>query len=141
MYFWLKVLHITAMCVWFAGLFFLPRLFVARHRNEADADAAYFNPIANMLFFRVMTPAGLITIVLGMILMIYARPGGWLIMKMLVVSAAVYMHLYFGVLLYELGRGNKRHGAMFYRLIGWLPMVLVIAIAALTAAKPVGVFP
>jgi putative membrane protein len=140
MYFWLKVLHIGAMCVWFAGLFFLPRLLVARHRIESDADAAYFNPVANTLFFRVMTPAALLTTLVGMGLMAWAEPGAWLVLKLMVVTLAVFMHLYFGVLLYELGRGNDRHGAMFYRLVGWLPLLLVTGIAALTAAKPDGTF-
>ena len=57
MYFWLKVVHILAMTVWFSGLFFLPRLFVARHRREIDADRTYWNPVTNTLFFRLMTPA------------------------------------------------------------------------------------
>ena len=75
MYFWLKVLHILAMTVWFTGLFFLPRLFVARHRREIDSDPEYWNPVTNTLFFRIMTPAALVTITLGGILI--AGSVGW----------------------------------------------------------------
>src|SRR5690606_41636067 len=58
-YFWLKILHVSAMVLWFAGLFFLPRLFVARHRGQRDGAAAYFNVAANTVFFRLATPAAL----------------------------------------------------------------------------------
>lgn len=136
MYFWLKVLHIAAMAVWFTGLFFLPRLFVAHQREEIDADRAYFNPAANLLFFRLMTPAALITTVLGMILMAWNPDGAWLVMKLAVVTIAVLMHLYLGVILYQLGQGKSRHGPWFYRTLGWVPFVLILAIAGLTGAKP-----
>ena len=136
MYFWLKVLHITAMAVWFTGLFFLPRLFVARHRGEIDDDRRYFNPAANTLFFRLMTPAAVITTVLGMVLMAWGPDGAWLVMKLVLVAVAVLMHLYLGVVLHQLGQGTARHGPWFYRTIGWLPLILLLAIAALTGAKP-----
>lgn len=136
MYFWLKVLHISAMVVWFTGLFFLPRLFLAHHRGGIDADRHYFNPAANTLFFRLMTPAAIATTVLGMVLMAWGPAGAWLVVKLVVVAMAVLMHLYLGVLLYQLGQGNVRHGPWFYRSIGWLPLVLLLAIAALTGAKP-----
>ena len=136
MYFWLKVIHIGAMAVWFTGLFFLPRLFVAHHRDEIDADRAYLNPAANLLFFRIATPAALVTTIAGMILMAWNPDGAWLVMKLAVVAIAVFIHLYLGMSLYQLGQGNDRHGPWFYRTLGWLPLALILAIAALTGAKP-----
>ncbi|MBB3342357.1 CopD family protein [Luteimonas sp. RC10] len=136
MYFWLKVLHILAMTVWFSGLFFLPRLFVARHRREIDAEPAFWNPVTNTLFFRVMTPAALVTIVAGGVLIAFGPSGAWLVLKLVVVAAAVLLHLYFGLLLYELGQDRDHHGPTFYRAIGWVPLVLLLSIAALTGAKP-----
>lgn len=136
MYFWLKVLHILAMTVWFSGLFFLPRLFVARHRREIDAEPAFWNPVTNTLFFRVMTPAALVTIVAGGVLIAFGPNGAWLVLKLVVVAAAVLLHLYFGLLLYELGQDRDHHGPAFYRVIGWVPLVLLLSIAALTGAKP-----
>ncbi|VXB40165.1 conserved membrane hypothetical protein [Luteimonas sp. 9C] len=136
MYFWLKVLHILAMTVWFTGLFFLPRLFVARHRREIDADPAYWNPVTNTLFFRIMTPAALVTITLGGILIAWNPSGAWLVLKLVVVAFAVLLHLYMGLLLYELGHDRCRHGPTFFRVIGWIPLVLLLLIAGLTGAKP-----
>lgn len=136
MYFWLKVLHILAMTVWFTGLFFLPRLFVARHRREMDADPEFWNPVTNTLFFRIMTPAALVTITAGGILIAWNPSGAWLVLKLVVVALAVLLHLYYGLLLYELGHDRCTHGATFFRVIGWVPLVLLLAIAALTGAKP-----
>lgn len=136
MYFWLKVLHILAMTVWFTGLFFLPRLFVARHRREIDSDPEYWNPVTNTLFFRIMTPAALVTITLGGILIAWNPSGAWLVLKLVVVAGAVLLHLYMGLLLYELGHGRCRHGPTFFRIIGWVPLVLLLLIAGLTGAKP-----
>lgn len=135
-YFWLKLLHIGAVMVWFCGLFFLPRLFVARHRGGRDADPAYFNPVANLLFFRLATPAGIIAIALGMVLIAFIPFGAWLAAKLVVVMVAVLLHLYFGLHLYQLGQGHDRHSAGFYRVVGWVPLLLLLALAALTGAKP-----
>ncbi|KLI98759.1 hypothetical protein WQ56_14525 [Luteimonas sp. FCS-9] len=124
------------MTVWFSGLFFLPRLFVARQRREIDADPGFWNPVTNTLFFRIMTPAALVTIVAGGVLIAFGPTGAWLVLKLVVVAAAVLLHLYFGLLLYELGQDRDHHGPTFYRAIGWVPLLLLLLIAALTGAKP-----
>lgn len=136
MHFWLKFFHIVAMTVWFAGLFFLPRLFVAHRRGEPDADPDYFLPVAKTLFFRVMSPAAVLTIALGLVLIAWAQPGAWLVMKLAVVAMAVLLHLYLGVVLYDMGRDRDRHGPMFHRVLGMVPLVLLLALAALTGGKP-----
>lgn len=139
MYFWLKILHVSAMVLWFTGLFFLPRLFAARHRRGRSADVAYFNPVANTLFFRMATPAALVAVASGMALIAYGPAGAWLVVKLLLVAGAVMLHLYLGVVLYNLGQGKDRHGPGVYRLLGWAPLAIVLAIAALTGAKPLTV--
>ena len=136
MYFWLKILHVSAMVLWFAGLSFLPRLFVARHRGGRDADPAYFNATANTLYFRMATPAALVAVATGMALIAYGPDGAWLVMKLVVVACAVLLHLYMGLVLYELGQGRDRHGPLAYRVLGAAPLALLLAIAALTGAKP-----
>ena len=136
MYFWLKVVHISAMAFWFTGLFFLPRLFEAHHRGEIDDERRYFNHAANALFYGLMTPAAIITTVLGMVLMAWGPVGAWLVVKLVLVALAVLLHLYLGVVLQQLGQGTARHGPWFFRTLGWLPLVLLLVIAALTAAKP-----
>ncbi len=138
MYFWLKFLHIAMVGTWFLGLFFLPRLFMAYRRGEADADRAYHNRLTNLVFFYVSTPAAILAIVLGMALMLYIPPAGWLVLKLVVVAIAVLLHVYCGLLLYQMSKGGERHGPVFFGVMGWVPLVLLLAIAGLTAAKPAG---
>ena len=141
MYLWLKTLHIAAMAIWFTGLFFLPRLFVARQRKEPDGENGRFFPTANAIYFRVMTPAGVVTIALGMILVAYGPHGAWLAMKLAVVALAVLIHLYFGVVLHALVQDRSRHSVAFFRAVGWLPLVLLLVLAGITARKPATVDP
>jgi putative membrane protein len=137
MLFWLKVAHITSMSIWFTGVFLLTRLFVARRRGERDARPDFFNPVANRLFFRIATPAGVLTIGLGMALIPWVEPGAWLIAKLALVALVVLVHLWLGAHLHALGKGKpRRGGAVLPALLGWTPLVLLLAIAALTGAKP-----
>ncbi len=137
MYVWLKIFHISAMAIWFAGLCFLPHLLVARHRGSADADPDFFNPVTNTLYFRVMTPAGVLTVFFGMLLLWSVPVGAWLVLKVTLIMVVVFIHLYLGVLIYEMGEGRDRHDAAFYRVLGWVPILVAMVLLALTAAKPV----
>ena len=136
MYFWLKFFHIAAMAVWFTGLFFLPRLFIAHVRDGDAADHGRLNSIGKTLYFGIMTPAGVITVVLGIILIAYGFQGAWLPAKLALVALAVLLHVYFGQLLTDLSHDHSRHGAGLYRLLNWCPLLLLLGIAALAAAKP-----
>ena len=136
MQFWLKVAHIASMSVWFTGLFLLVRLFAARRRGERDGRPDFFNPVANRLFFRIATPAGVLTIALGMALIPWVAPGAWLIAKLGLVALVVLVHLGLGAHLHALGKGKRRRGGVLPALLGWAPLVLLLAIAALTGAKP-----
>lgn len=137
LHFWMKVLHITAMTVWFAGLFFLPRLFIAKAQDRPhDADVKHFNEMGKTLYFRIMTPAGLLTIGLGLALTGFGFEGVWLPAKLVLVSVLVMIHLYYGQLLLDLARARPRRSVPLLRVLNWVPFAVMLAIAALTAAKP-----
>lgn len=136
MLFWLKVAHIASMSIWFSGLILLLRLFAARRRGERDARPDFFNPVANRLFFRIATPAGVLTIALGMSLIPWVEPGAWLIGKLVLVALVVLVHLWMGAHLHALGKGQERCPGLLPRLLGWSPLLLLLGIAALTGAKP-----
>lgn len=136
MYLWLKIFHIAAMSVWFTGLFLLPRLLVARSAGQGDGDAEFFGPMARTLYFGILTPAGVATVAIGIGLIGYGPYGGWLAIKLAVVAIAVLIHLYLGVLVQESLQQRSRHGVGFLRLLGWTPLLLLAAIAAITAGKP-----
>lgn len=138
MIFWLKFFHIAAMAVWFTGLFLLPRVFIAS-TNDAT-DRAQLRGIGRTLYFGLMTPAAAVTIVLGIILLAYGFEGPWLPAKLVLVALAVLLHVYFGQLLAALARADMPHTPALYRVLHWCPLLLVLGIAALAAAKP-GVLP
>jgi putative membrane protein len=137
MLFWLKVAHIASMAVWFTGLFLMARLFAARRLGQRDGRDAFFNPVANRLFFRIATPAGVLTIGFGMVLIPWAEPGGWLVAKLCLVTLVVLLHLWLGAHLHALGHGRRVRGvALLTGVLAWAPLVLLLGIAALTGAKP-----
>lgn len=148
----MKIVHIAAMSVWFAGLVLLPRLLRGRassgvatqsgHWVEADpAGPAAERRIARLLYFGVMSPAGVLTIAMGLALLPFAQPGAWLVLKLTVVALAVMVHLYLGMGVQRLGQGRPPGVAWLHRLAGWSPLLLLLALAALTAGKPVTVPP
>jgi putative membrane protein len=141
MYFWLKLGHIAAMAVWFTGLFFLPRVFIARLQEAESASHEQLHVLGKTLYFGIMTPAGIATIVLGTMLLAYGFSGGWLPAKLSLVALGVLLHLYMGQLLFDLSHDHSRHGGMFYRALNWAPLLLLLGIAALAAAKPGAVPP
>lgn len=130
MYFWLKFFHIAAVAVWFAGLFFLPRVFIGGTRGSA--------PLGRTLYAGVMTPAAAIAVMLGLVLLLaYGFDGAWLPAKLVLVTGLVLVHTYLGFVLHRAEIGEQRHGPFTFRVLTWLPLVLFLGIAALTAAKPV----
>lgn len=136
MYFWWKFLHIAAMATWFTGLFLLPRLFIAGVQDEDGAGSARLNAIGKTLYFGVMTPGAIFTVVLGIVLLGYGFDGAWLPAKLALVTLAVLLHVYFGQLLLDLSAGRARHSPFFYGVLNWIPLFLLLGISALVAAKP-----
>lgn len=134
MIFWLKFFHIAAMAVWFTGLFLLPRLFIASCKDHPDHGQ--LKSMGQTLYFNLMTPAAAITVLLGTVLIFYGFDGPWLPAKLVLVALAVLLHVYYGQLLIHLSRGAVPHAPAFYRALNWSPLLLVLAIAALAAAKP-----
>lgn len=137
MYLALKILHIGAMAIWFCGLFFLPALMIARLRRKGGDTR--FDAIGRTLYFGIATPAGVITVAAGTVLMAYGPFGGWLVMKLVLVCIAVLFHLYLGVLMHEYAHGRPRHGIALFRTLACVPLLVVLGIAALTGAKPASV--
>ena len=135
-----KTLHIVFMVSWFAGLFYLPRLFVY-HAMAAPDDRAGIERLKTMerkLYYGIMTPAGVLTIVFGLWLWLgYGFSGGWLHAKLALVLVLVALHLYLGGLMRAFAQDRNRHGHVFYRWINEVPALpLLVAIVWLVVAKP-----
>lgn len=135
-----KTLHIVFMVSWFAGLFYLPRLFVYHTLIPAGDHLGddRFKTMERKLYYGIMTPAALLTIAFGLWLMWgYRIDGGWLHAKLVLVALLVVLHVYLGVLVAAFARGRNRHGHVFYRWLNELPALpLLVAIVWLVVAKP-----
>ncbi len=135
---WLKAFHVIAMVTWFAGLFYLPRLFVY-HADATDAPSLERFEIMERRLFALMTIGGAATIVLG-VLMIVAAPAyldmGWLHVKLSLVALLIAYHVYCRRLMRDFVRRRNTRSAKWYRAFNEIPSLLLIAIVVLAVVKP-----
>jgi len=133
-----KTLHIVFMVTWFAGLFYLPRLFVY-HCLATDAiGIERFKVMERKLFWGITTPSAVLTIVFGLWLWLgYGIGGGWLHAKLALVAVLVAHHFWLGKLMRDFAADRNVHGDKFYRWINEIPAAPALAaIVYLVVAKP-----
>ncbi|HEX7465676.1 MAG TPA: protoporphyrinogen oxidase HemJ [Usitatibacter sp.] len=134
---WLKALHIIFVVAWFAGLFYLPRLFVYHALSSDAASNERFKVMERKLYRGIMTPCMALTLVLGTWLWLgYGFTGGWLRAKLVLVVLLVGYHLWLGRLAMDFAADANRRSHVFYRWINELPLVLLAAIVILVVVKP-----
>jgi len=134
---WLKAFHVVFVVTWFAGLFYLPRLFVY-HVMTADADGRARFEVMERRLFAIMTIGALGTLTFG-IALIAAAPVylafGWLRAKLALVAALIGYHLWCYRLIGQLASGSGR-SQRWYRFFNEVPGLLLIAIVILAVVKP-----
>jgi len=135
-----KTAHVVFMVTWFAGLFYLPRLFVY-HAMAAPDDRVgieRFKVMERKLYFGIMTPGAVLTIVFGLWLWLgFGVTGGWLHAKVALVVVLIALHVYLGALLRAFAADRNRHGHVYYRWLNEIPALpLLIAVVYLVIAKP-----
>jgi putative membrane protein len=135
---WLKSLHIVFMVTWFAGLFYLPRLFVYHALANDAIGIERFKVMERKLYYGIMTPSAVLTIVSGVWLWLgYGITGGWLYAKLALVAILVAHHLWLGKLMRDFRADRNRHGDVFYRWINEIPALpVLVAIVLLVVFKP-----
>ena len=134
---WIKSFHIIFMVTWFAGLFYLPRLFVYHAMSEDAPSRERFKLMERKLFYGIMTPGAVLTITFGLWLWVgYGFYGGWLHAKIALVAGLVAYHAYCGKLMVDFKHDRNRHGHVFYRWLNEIPVVLLIAIILLVELQP-----
>jgi len=135
-----KSLHIIFMVTWYAGLFYLPRLFVYHALAPADDRVGIerFKTMERKLYVGIMAPGAVLTIVFGLWLWFgFGVTGGWMHAKAALVAVLVLLHAYLGVLLRDFARDRNRHGHVFYRWLNEIPALpLLVVIVWLVVAKP-----
>lgn len=136
---WLKTLHIVFMVTWFAGLFYLPRLFVYHAMSEDKISQERFKIMERKLFWGIMTPGAVLTLVFGLWLWGRWRVGfgmGWMHAKLTLVFLLVLYHLWLGKLMLDFKHDRNGRSHVFYRWINELPVVVLIGTVTLVIFKP-----
>ncbi len=134
---WIKSLHVIFMVTWFAGLFYLPRLFVYHAMSTDQPSIDRFKIMERKLFYGIMTPGGVLTIVFGMWLWLgYGFSGAWLHAKLTLVLVLVAYHIYCGKLLSDFKHDRNTRSHIFYRWFNEFPVLLMVAIIILVIVKP-----
>lgn len=135
---YLKVIHIVFMVAWFAGLFYLPRLYVY-HAQATDAiGIERFKIMERKLFFGIMTPSAVLTIIFGLWIWLgYGVSGNWMHVKVLLVLILVAHHVYLGKLMLDFKHDRNKHSHVFYRWLNEIPALpVLVGIVWLVIVKP-----
>jgi putative membrane protein len=135
---WIKAWHVIFMVTWFAGLFYLPRLFVY-HASTTDAAGAERFRLMEVRLFAIMTIGSVLTAVFGAWLLI-RNPGlldtGWLRAKLVLVVLLIGYHAWTWRLMRDFAAGRNARSARWYRWFNELPSLLLIGIVLLAVARP-----
>jgi putative membrane protein len=133
---WIKAFHIISMVTWFAGLFYLPRLFVYHSAAEDKISIDRFLIMERKLYFYIMTPGAVLTLGFGIWLLGSVDSGLWLSVKLGLVILLILFHMYCGKLLIDIKNDPKSHSQKFYRWLNEIPTVILIAVVILVVLKP-----
>jgi protoporphyrinogen IX oxidase len=135
---WLKAFHIVFVVTWFAGLFYLPRLFVY-HAAATDAVSLERFVVMERRLYGIMTLGATLAVIFG-VSMIVVAPSylhfGWLHAKLTLVAALIGYHAWCRVLMRSLQEGRNTHSQRWYRMFNEAPALLLIAIVVLVVVKP-----
>lgn len=141
---WVKALHVAAMVAWFAGIFYLPRLFVYHAMCEADDVRGHerFCVMERKLLRGIMTPSAVVTIALGIWLIVgyggldYLRTQAWLHAKLGLVGLLVGYHAACYRWLAAFRERRNTHSHRYFRVVNEIPVLLLLGIAVLVIVKP-----
>ena len=137
---WVKALHLIFMVAWFAGLFYLPRLFV-NHALAEDEAVRERLAIMETKLYRFITPWMVLTIIFGVWMLIdyawlaYAHML-WLHIKLALVAILVVYHFYCGKIIKDLANHSNHRGHVWFRWFNEFPVLILTAVIILTVVKP-----
>jgi len=134
---WVKSLHIVFMVTWFAGLFYLPRLFVYHAQSTDQASIERFKVMERKLYYGIMAPGAVLTIAFGLWLWLgYGITGGWMHAKLALVAVLVAYHLWCGKLLADFKHDRNARGHVWFRWFNEFPVLILFAAVILVVVKP-----
>jgi len=139
---WVKALHIVFMVTWFAGLFYLPRLFVYHALAEDRPSLERFKLMERKLFWGIMTPGAVLTIVFGVWLWLgwfrgeVGETPRWFLAKVALVALLVGYHQWCWRLLRDFAAERNRRSHVWFRWFNEVPTVVLFATVILVVLKP-----
>ncbi len=137
---WIKAFHIIFMVAWFAGIFYLPRLFVNHAMAEEEEVKARLALMEGKLY-RFITPWMLLTIVFGLWLLFdYAWAAfshmWWLHLKLALVALLIGYHFYCGKIIRDFASNRCQRSHVWFRWFNELPVLVLFVIVILAVVKP-----
>lgn len=137
---WIKAWHIIALVAWFAGLFYLPRLFVYHTESHDNLSINRFKIMESRLFYAIIWPAGILTTVTGLWLisfnLSYYKQAGWMHVKLSLVGLLWTYHFICGYFVRQFAHDKSHYSSFFFRVFNEMPTLLLIGIVILVVVKP-----
>ncbi|GGJ09585.1 protoporphyrinogen oxidase HemJ [Halopseudomonas pertucinogena] len=139
MYLWIKAFHIMAVVTWFAGLFYLPRLFVYHAMSEDQPSRDRFKIMERKLYRGIMLPSMVATLGLG-VWLLTLQPAwmqqGWMHAKLTLVALLVIYHFICGAQLRRFANDSNTRSHVFYRWFNEAPVLGLVGVVLLVVLKP-----
>jgi putative membrane protein len=133
---WIKALHIVFVTSWFAGLFYLPRLFVNHAMVDHPEIIARLELMERKLY-RFITPLALLALGFGVWLWLgYGISGGWLYAKLILVVCLIGYHLFCGKLIRDFAAGQNTRSHVWFRWFNEIPVAILLLVVTLVVVKP-----
>ena len=133
---WYKTLHIAFMVTWFAGLFYLPRLFVYHAMSNDKISHDRFVTMERKLFWGIMTPGAILTVIFGVLLLQYHEILLWLEIKIYLVILLILYHVWCGKIMYDFKNERNLHSHVWLRVFNEVPVLGLFIIIYLVVFKP-----
>lgn len=137
---WLKALHVIFMVAWFAGIFYLPRLFVNHAETTNPAVAEHLKGMEKRLLYFI-TPFAFLTLIFGILIIYHMgiewfKVSKWLHIKLTLVITLFIYHAYCFKILQIFKQDKNTRSGKFYRVFNEVPVLILFAIIILAYVKP-----
>jgi len=138
---WIKAFHIIFLVSWFAGIFYLPRLFVNHAMTDSDAVKEQLQGMEYRLY-RFITPFAILTLILGLWMYFdYAQAlyehMYWLDIKLFLTALLYVYHIYCGIIIRNFKEGKNTRSHVFFRWFNEFPVLILFAVVILVVVKPI----
>jgi putative membrane protein len=124
------------MVTWFAGLFYLPRLFVYHAMSNDKISHDRFVIMERKLFWGIMTPGAILTVIFGVLLLQYHEIFLWLEIKIYLVVLLILYHIWCGKIMYDFKNERNLHSHVWLRVFNEVPVLGLFIIIYLVIFKP-----